>query len=266
MSDGFRNVRPAGAVTVQGPGLGAFRAVPIGFVATNDVSQFAALEIAMVGIGGAGGLAGLQQVQFLWFNSNTFTTLTWVDTVEFNYETVGGFLGKQSFVRTPVRGAYLQIVGSTTTTPPAAPQLLFNVYGLSETVPNLICWNDQANFQGTDLIVLGQSGGAIASGGSAGPFNSGLHSGQVMVQANIAWATGAVTAGQARLRFFFGSSGVGWPDLYINQPTAAYALAVSNFFIGFMPRRPIICTLTDTAGGVHNAINSWNLSVIRDEP
>ena len=265
MSDGFRSNPPMGSVIVQGFFLNTTTPVPLN-AETADITAFPAIELAIYATGTSGGTAGLLQLQLLWkdsFNGNVL----WVDTIEVNFDTVPGYLAKRAFVITPVRGAFCQIVSNGGTNPPLNPTVNINVYGLTTPVPRLVCWQDASNFTASDLLIMNQTGGAIATGGFVGPFNGGLGSGPVSVNLAVAFTTATGTGGFARLRFTFGSTTVGWPDLNMLQPSPGNALAVSTIFTAYMPRRPVIAVLADVQSVTpHNTINSWQISIVRDEP
>lgn len=267
MSDGFRNTAPTDAVTVIGNNLGVTVPLPLNASAFG-IDNFNSIEVAVFATGQVGtGLLGIVQLQFLWFAPDA-TTLIWSDTFEVNFDTVNGYLGKRAFIRTPVRAPVLQVVTDSGTAPPTNPTIRIDVLGLSSEVPRVICWQDAETFRASDLLIIGRSGGAIASAGSSGQFNSGLASGGVMVMFTVAFTTGgAGGAGVARLRTVFGSTGIGWPDLVINQGGTTNPLGISSFFTGYIPRRPVGFTVADiSGGGTHDTINSWQFAVVRDEP
>jgi hypothetical protein len=263
MSDGFRNQQTVGTSPLFGTAvLNTPVALPA-LIQLPDVGTYPAIQLSFLASGVSGGAAGLCQIQLLWNDSSG--ALTWVETIEINFEQVAGYSGCKAYLLTPVRGPSLRLSTSFTNAP-TSPTLTVGMNAFTGPTPRVVCWQDAQNFHNTDLLMLAQAGGAIVSGGTAGPFNSGLGSGPVMVQMAAGWTTGGAAVGQLRARFSFGSSGVGWPDLFVTQPAVGVGLASSNFFLGQVPRRPVIVNFLDTGSGSHNTVVSYNLSIIRDEP
>lgn len=267
MTDGFRGLGASGAVTLLDTGA---LAAPVNLI-TPDLSGFASLELAFLYAGTPSGNAReFCQVELLWRDSPTAPThIVWVDTFEFNSTNVSGFSGKQAFVKVPKQARYCQIVSANTGPGiPGSPTLAVTVYGSTQTVPNTIVWQDAENNICSDLTMLLVPGVAIPSGGSVGPFSSGLASGPMVFNAQIVWTTGGAAPGGVQFTFTIGSTSATLPPLVITQPSVGFALSVGTAVPNILlPRRPLSVTLTDTGlGGGHDTVSGYTFNLIRAEP
>lgn len=234
---------------------------------TSDVSGYNSLLIALKYDGQLTGppLTDFMQFQFLWYDSDGFTNpLTgliadpiWVDTFEINSEVPGSqFVGKWTFVNTPIRGSFLQILSNTGTGGAATPTVKFKIYGSQRNTTKFVLWQDMPSFQGTDLT-LGALGGTLAQPA----FPCGVGSGPFIFTGAAAWGAGAAANSVCRLRFSFGSTGLGPADLNLTN-VAGGAITVSQAFSALLARRP----LTVQTIFIGTAPTNWNWSIVRDEP
>lgn len=263
MSDGFRGIiANITSPVATSPAVGT--PTPVS-VSSGDVSQFQSLELSFEYFGAPvfPGLGDFLTVQLLWRDANG-ALLPRPDTFELCSQYYPTFTGKKSFVTTPVRGASLQIVSSTG----LGDQLLvYSISGSYRSVPRMVFWQDAANFTCSDLTVLSGSGTTLAVGASTPIMVGGLASGAFAFSCGVAFQNGGGTAATARFRFFFGSTGLGLPDVNCVQPSATSTLAVPGQLTGFyLSRHPLIVQLANTSPGGGNSVNTWNFSVVRDEP
>lgn len=238
--------------------------VPQSFYVAKNCESFQSITLSLRYFGinpfPAGG--DFLQIQLEWFDSTGTLFLAEPLTFEINSQYDPDFLGKNAYVTIPVRGPSLVLVANAGSGAAPSPSLVVRAFGSNRVVTKAEFGNDQATFSCTDNIILQEIiAAATTPGTTVGPYFAGLASGLVLFSASVAWVTSG-GPGQTRFRFGFGTSGVGWPDTFVNQASATSGLASSTFFQAVIPRRPMTVRVTNTGP---NNMSNFNFNIIRDE-